>query len=522
MSTTTTKTTTKTAKAAAAANGAAPPAPQPTAPPAPQPTAPAPPTPKTDSVKALQQFSNDWGYLYGASTLAGCCGGDDRNGKFLAINHTAIPCRPTELGDKAAAIGLTLLRAHSAGYGVAPYARNMKKGAETKKLFEMVPPSVDAPDTAASTMRMWSYEKKSMARGPRCDDISFELGPGDTFTFFVSPQTFENMKMDDPENASNALPVDVESIPEFSLLEITVSPKSRDSCLAGSGFRICTVRMLSRNNLSLYSLMATDLQALPKSLAAYTRATQAKRENFPMLARDLEDSKAAFLLDACPCTSFVNDDNLTAGTSNMVQLVVGNGVLDEGEFIDVPVDILCRYTNTQDVRHACALVECAAALGALRVFVAHNSYWGRKGASRYRGVPLVDTGAFFSAVAAMDPAPVAAALLENANGTVTAATGKEYDSMLVDLEICAQPGAVDAADAKPVPCPDLTLVGPGFSLQRAYKVFVNLRAGDAASGEDDVRGVFVGYFNVSSPGASVMSNWGNSSRFKRRKLVSMC
>jgi hypothetical protein len=492
------------------------------------------PTPvtKDNKDKDVDQFVKDWEYHYAAHTLASA-GADDRNAKFLAVNHVAIPCKPEDLGEKAVPVSLTLLRAHSVGYGVAPYARNMKKGTETKKLFEMipgVPSSISSDDdvvmtpATANAMRVWSYEKKSMARGPRCDDLSFEVHAGDTIIYFVSPQTFEGMKMDDPTSNTNALPVDMSVIPEMSLLEITISPKSRESCLAGSGVRVVTIRM-APTSISLYSLLHTDLPFLPKSQKQYQSIVTARREKFPMLVRDLEEGKAAFFLDKCPVTSFVNDDNYTAGNSNMVQLVMGNGVLDDGEFIDLSIDSLLKYTNTNKIKYACALVECAAAIGALRVFVAFNPFWGRKGASCYRGIPMIDSGVFFAALDKPFLDGVSYDMKQSKEAlptTVTAQTQNVYDSLLIDFSLSVTANEVTGVDDTPVPTPDFAIVGPGFNINQAYKFLVNLRAQDGNS-EDNVAGVFMGFFNVSSNAAGAVSGcWGGSSKFKRRKLESMC
>jgi hypothetical protein len=480
------------------------------------------PSDKVESDKVVDQFVKDWGYHYAAHTLAST-GAEDRNAKFLAINHVAIPCRQEDLGDKAVPISLTFLRALNAGYGVAPFARNMKKGTETKKLFEMIPGDASTSPAIANAMRLWAYEKKSMARGPRCDDMPFEVHVGDTIVYFVSPQTFEGMKMDDPTSNTNALPVDISVIPEMSLLEITISAKNRDSCLAGSGVRVVTIR-LADPSISLYSLLQTDLPFLPKSQKEYQSLVTMRREKFPMLVRDLEEGKAGFFLDKCPVTTFINDDNLAAGNSNMVQLVLGTGVLDDGDFIDISVDSLLKYTNTNNVKHACALIECAAALGALRMFVAFNPFWGRKGASSYRGVTLIDSGVFFTSLDKPFLDDISSVMKHRKDPqlplTVTAPTGGVYDSLSMDFSLSLVADAITGVNTNPVPTPDFAIVGPGFKIPKAYNFSVDLR--DTGGIEDNTNGVFIGFFNVSSTSTGgTTGSWGGSTRFKRRKLATM-
>ena len=486
---------------------------------------------KKNKGESGKQFTQDWSYLYAPHTLANSSQ-DDRNGRFLAVNHVAIPCSLQALGDKALPVCLTLLRVQGAGYGVAPYARNMKKGTVTKKLFEMVTatkPPTDGNEPVDSrvdsrpgmdAMRMYSYEKKSMARVDRCDDVSFELIAGDTIVTFVSPQTFENMKMDDADSRTNALPVDIDFIPEMSLLEITISPKSRDACLAGSGVRVMTMR-LAPPELSMYSLMQTDLPNIAASQKQYNETVAAKKEKYPMLTKDLEDNKAAFFMQKMPCTSFLNDEKHTSGNSGTVQLVLGAGVLDQSDCVDIPVASLLKYTNTKNTTHACAIIECAAALGALRMFIVYNQYWGRSGASAYRGIPLIDTGVFFGNLTKeklLDVSDGLSAGVVDATTTTTINTSCAYDNMLIDLEIHVLPELCTNSTEK-IPVSDCTIVGPGFAHSNAYKFMVNLRSDEDP--DDCVKGVFVGYFNASSTSSSAPGSWGDVAKFKRRRLCSM-
>ncbi|KAJ1465379.1 hypothetical protein T484DRAFT_1757460 [Baffinella frigidus] len=473
-----------------------------------------------------KKFAQDWSYLYAPHTLA-TGSQDDRNGKFLAVNNVAIPCTPQALGDKALPVCLTLLRVQGAGYGVAPYARNMKKGTVTKKLFEMVPATntqTEQTDVGSKpgmdAMRLYSYEKKSMARGDRCDDISFELVAGDTIVTFVSAQTFENMKMDDADSLTNALPVDIDVIPEMSLLEITISPKSRDACLAGSGVRVVTMRM-APPDLSMYSLMHTDLSNIASSQKQYNDIVAAKKEKFPMLTKDLEENKSAFFMQTTPCTSFINDEKHASGNSDSVQLVLGAGVLDQSDCVDIPFSSLLKYTNTKNTAHACAIIECAAALGALRMFVIYNPYWGRKGASAYRGIPLIDTGVFFSNMTKEKLQEISmgdSTGVIDATTTTTVNTSCIYDNMMIDLEIHMLPQKC-INNTEKIPVSDCTIFGPGFASSNAYKFQVNLRSDEA--NEDSIKGVFVGYFNASSASSSTPGSWGDVAKFKRRRLASM-
>ncbi|MBV5345139.1 MAG: hypothetical protein JZU63_06215, partial [Rhodoferax sp.] len=96
---------------------------------------------------------------------------DAKNAKFLAINQT-----PTRF---------TLIRPLSTGWGAAPYKQNTKiVGA--KRLTELTYQGADHQPV----MKMYSFEKvtSNMEKGPRVDDINWELRTGNTMVFWLDDQ----------------------------------------------------------------------------------------------------------------------------------------------------------------------------------------------------------------------------------------------------------------------------------------------------------------------------------------------
>ena len=110
-----------------------------------------------------------------------------KNSKFLAINHEDVPCDPASFGGKARPIKFTVLRPLSAGFSSVPF----KQGAPpantvTKKLAELGTKTNEV-GIKQPTMQMWSFAKAktNTDKGPRNDDVSWQIEAGMTFTMWL-------------------------------------------------------------------------------------------------------------------------------------------------------------------------------------------------------------------------------------------------------------------------------------------------------------------------------------------------
>jgi hypothetical protein len=154
-----------------------------------------------------------------------------KNSTFLAINHREVSFDPdTYKGGKKIPHRFTILRPLQPGWGAAPYKKN-QKGVSTKRLSEMSTIAEGGP-----VIKMYSFDKGSsnMEKGPRRDDLSFELRAGNALNFWLDDQRVAQIRKDQP-----TLP---DSVAAFTVCEIHVASKNGDGVAKGSGCKIVDVK----------------------------------------------------------------------------------------------------------------------------------------------------------------------------------------------------------------------------------------------------------------------------------------
>jgi hypothetical protein len=168
---------------------------------------------------------------------------DEKNAKFLAINHSPISFdREAYKGKKPTPTRFTLLRPISSGWSSAPYKKN-QKGVRTSKLSEMA----GGPQPA---VRFYSFQKVSnnMEKGPRCDDISFELRAGNVLNFWLDEKRLDDVK--------RIIDKDITKIDPFTVCEIQISPNNNEAVGKGYGCKIATIKIC---DFTLYSCVAVSV-----------------------------------------------------------------------------------------------------------------------------------------------------------------------------------------------------------------------------------------------------------------------
>jgi len=113
---------------------------------------------------------------------------ESKNPKFLAINHNAVSFeKDTYKGNKKIPTRFTIIKPLAAGWGSAPYKQNTKN-VGAKKLSDLT------KGTEGPMMKMYSFEMVSnnMEKGPRCDDLSFEIAAGNTFNFWLDEKHLDD------------------------------------------------------------------------------------------------------------------------------------------------------------------------------------------------------------------------------------------------------------------------------------------------------------------------------------------
>jgi hypothetical protein len=381
-------------------------------------------------------FVEDVSYLGAMQSITP--GARDRYARCLAVVHTAVPCKEELVGVKSTAVPITILRIMSDGFSVAPFAMPKKgqsapppkDGERAEPLFRMntgrQPPELE----------VWSYVSKGMNRGPRVGaprengesdtPPMFSIGTGTSFVMFVNALTFQS------QAATSALPCDRDWIPAMSVVELTISPRHSESCLAGRGINVKTMR-ISRTEIDAVFQGGIEASGLPTSAAEAMRRANDRREAFPALIKDIEVEKVSFVApapslsgaymgeapvssgvaavaDAAVADAAVADagattvaEESTAGAppvTEFVKLFIGSAkstAFPSCDYVDVPLACLQRQTNTKSDGHALALLDIALAMGAVNLFVVCDDRWRSRGdQSCYRGVPVVDTGLLFA------------------------------------------------------------------------------------------------------------------------------
>jgi hypothetical protein len=386
---------------------------------------------------------------------------ESKNPKFLAINHNAVSFeKETYKGNKKIPTRFTIIRPLAAGWGGAPYKQN-QKNVGTKKLSEFTKGPEGTP-----VMKMFSFEKSSsnMEKGPRCDDLSFEIQTGNTFNFWLDEKRLNDESL---KRSINGL----DRIEALTLCEIMITSKNSDGASKGSTCKISEVRPCS---FSLYSCM-DDVERFPSNLAD-ARCSQLKiQQSQPLIARDLVPEEASFHLFASP-KAFIQEEE--PGAEDFIRIV--NSGADP---IDIPVATLFHYTNSTRKDWACSLLEMAIANNALQLFVINNDYWKNATHSSLRAIPLINTEILLQSVV---PSLVSAQTDFATPNTTT------IDDVTYNIQIRVDPEPTPIATGAPPTTPDFILTGKTIELERAYKIHFNLVAH-----EDEIPNYWVGFYDAS-------------------------
>ena len=385
----------------------------------------------------MSQFIQDTSYLGALTGIS--TGPRGRFARCLAMVHSAVPCKEELVGTKSTAVVVTILRVLSDGFSSAPYQMAKKGGGAAQPLSEKAEPLFRMDNSKQPPeLETWSYVSKGMNRGPRVggvvvkteDNVAastgasppmYVIGSGTSFVFFVNSLTFQSA------SATSALPQDTDWIPPFSLVEIEIAPRHSESCLAGRGINVKTMRV-STTEMDAVFQNGIDQIGLPYTADDAMRIANARREQFPALLKDIETEKIAFIVaannikgaymgdlpepepvatgadaiqgDAMVCAFPTDVSAATAPpTASFVKLCVGGGStpFPNCEYVDIALSVLQKQTNTCSDTHACAMLDLALAMGAVNLFAITDDRWRSRGdRSCYRAVPVIDTAILFA------------------------------------------------------------------------------------------------------------------------------
>ncbi|KAJ1466141.1 hypothetical protein T484DRAFT_1862512 [Baffinella frigidus] len=393
----------------------------------------------------------------GTGKLLGVQQHNERNAVVLAVNHKPIAC--SESG-----------------------------GMSKQKMNEAKPLAM----LEGTDLRLWSFQKASMAKEDRCDDISYTISPGDTFNIFMNATKYKDMRRM-PEPNEHMLP------------------------MADEGTVIPATRRLP-DDVSMHSV-APVLTRFPGTLNDALLQSSEKAVKFSCVSADLVKDKVAFFREKLnPCMMCENVELGDAGPG--VRLTHWSLEATENiNAIDIPSDVLLRACNAKSVEHAVALLQIAVAMEAVSLLITHNQFDARGGGSALRGMPFVNVAKMVGKFDLTKFGPL------QANSKCRVNTGFEYfdgegvGGQPIYLEVNVTPSYADAnnLDLAP-PSKDCILMMPGYSAAKLYECKVNLGANkDAEPPKEQVNDVLVFYLNAAKRSASA----GLSTSGGKRKLCSM-
>ena len=389
------------------------------------------------------------------------------------VTHTAIPVTPADMEatNQKRLIG-TILGFPKLGFANAPYKKPAKKAhakraaaaaeAEPLPLLEVISRTGDGQTEA---VRLYNFHKanSNFDKGDRDPESTSELRIGQVLTFYLNEYTFEK----------DVFPAGLAGvIPAFTVVDLVLNPSHNQS--KGYG---CKIAKITPHASTLYSYMTpAALERVPYTPDGAQRVAEEQAGVCGPIIKCVERSRYSVYSAVSPLARVVDvRDGLEFVRIECPQ---GSGAtpVPGVHGVDIAVKDLEAFTNSPgDVVSARTFVDLAIAAGALRVFVAFDDYYNRTEPelSQYRGVPLVDAGAFL--------APIKEAGLETSEDSVLfdADWRVAHDAHLQEIAFrvrtvaVSQPAGVPArtiaGDTVEPPCPDLALVSAACAYARGYK-----------------------------------------------------
>lgn len=276
-------------------------------------------------------------------------------------------------------------------------------------------------------------------------------------------------------------------IPAFTVCEITINPRNDECRDTGKGLKISSVKPSA---FSLHSL-AGDLLLLSPSLGeARAKQLQLKDLN-PPIQNDIEADTVPFYRPVMKSAVVEND--------SMVK--ISNWGDPSCPQVDIPEEILLRFTNSTRVDWACNLLEVAIASGALNLLVFYSDRWTRNGESGYRAVPLIDVEILLAEVTHLPTTNQENFYVYNTSKTV------DETSFRIQIVLCQESESVESGP--PPQLNDFPIASIHTELAAAHKLIFNYISNE----EPSIPRIWEGYLNATDINATRST--------KRRKITSM-
>jgi hypothetical protein len=455
---------------------------------------------------------------------------------IYVVNHVPIACNSEQheaMGGGSVCVPLTVVRVHKRGFSKVPYKKN-KVFDTTLPLFDL---EIARDESSSDILHMWSFLKSgSGSKGIRCDDKRFCLQPGDVIKQWISNTTFENMK--DDAKTESFLPVTRSTaIPALSLLKINVTSSNHEANDKGYSIRI---QNICESEYSLYALL-NDVVKLPKSLRDAKEHQQTKIEKYPCMKQDIDGGNVGFFCTPNAALDEVYVSSADVESTGVVTVV--NWTTDADELgasgdcrgIDIPVHTLLQYTNSTSVAHACAFLELALSMGAVKgFFTAYNSYAFKKRGeprpetvrSNFHAVPLIDVERMFQVIPKAFSVDLQLPLLLDSKGQafIRYDTQHQYNAgggmQSISLDVYLQESEYkpcEGSESKQLiaaSANEMPILCGGKPVKRGIRFDFNLASNATCS---PIASIFYGYFNLECS----TSGLNDGTQHKRRRLCSL-
>jgi len=276
-------------------------------------------------------------------------------------------------------INFCVISVHAEGMGRAPFKYNeqRKSGvarAQTKPLTSI---------SSDGGMQFWTYQRKGQDKGERFDDDSWCLYSGTTIKAFFRE-----------EDITKGVFGGLTEIPEFSLCEVQLVPKSSDPCREGWGLNVRSVNLAQ---LSLYSYFETK-HKFPTSVDDAKMRAISSSESQQQMRRQIEGDAAIFLqypVSTEAYTEIVPSSDSDKGGDGFVRL--WNCIPGNPSCVDINISTLLIMTNSVNLETALRLLEVSACTGNLGLYCYSNEYRGKRaGLSSFLGTPVINTDGLLS------------------------------------------------------------------------------------------------------------------------------
>ena len=242
---------------------------------------------------------------------------------------------------------------------------------------------------------------------------------------------------------------------------------------------------------------------MPEDIEASRKAQQDHLMTYPNMKQDFDSYETSFFVKNVDSTAFTDDEG--------EHLRIVNWNKNVPYCVDIEKNVAMKYTNTDKIEHAAALIDVAIAMNALSLFCLTNDYWGKKeGMSIFRGIPIINAAKIFKEFCTTEHDSESSSDDEEQEVSVkTKSLYKLCDDSFAEITVRVQTSACMLESEKNAHCTDFGIVNARSNCEKAYKFQIDL------TGAAEVPELFYAYINTSPLKVNVLPGHGKTIQKKR-------